>query len=313
MYAVSRINYLHSRYRRANKILNEDMLHTLGDGLAEIFRVVDGQEWRCLSEIEKCALGVFHFNLGRDMDIPFDALPSAKGGWRDGRHFAQELVEWTMRYEEEVCRFTPQSRSYVEVYVDSATARLPKFVGVLVRKMLGFELHGPMRESLGYDTNLMLYETTFTDTSHSIEAPGLLLKAVITVIQCSGKYALRYLALPRSAGRPAVQLDETPDADSGLYHFSHSMLKPWYVKPTFWTSWGPRAMFVRLLGGYVPGEERFKPQGYSPKTIGPDPQEGKGLNDMEETVNCLRASGAMAQCPFSFMRFSRRDAIGRRG
>lgn len=29
MQAVARMNYLHSRYRKAGKILNEDLLHTL--------------------------------------------------------------------------------------------------------------------------------------------------------------------------------------------------------------------------------------------------------------------------------------------
>lgn len=40
MKEVARMNYLHSRYRRAGQILDEDMLHTLGDSLAEISKVV---------------------------------------------------------------------------------------------------------------------------------------------------------------------------------------------------------------------------------------------------------------------------------
>ncbi|ODM19405.1 hypothetical protein SI65_04389 [Aspergillus cristatus] len=49
--AVARMNYLHDRYRHANKITDND-LHTLGDGLAEILNVVDREEWRKLTDVE---------------------------------------------------------------------------------------------------------------------------------------------------------------------------------------------------------------------------------------------------------------------
>lgn len=41
------------------------------------------------------ALGIFHKNLGEDMGIPFDVLPSKTEGWKDGLHFALELIRWT--------------------------------------------------------------------------------------------------------------------------------------------------------------------------------------------------------------------------
>lgn len=138
----------HARYRRANKILDPDLLHTLGDGLAEILRIVDGQEWRRLTDVERCAAGVFHKNLGEDMEIPFDGLPSNAEGWRDGVHFAMELRDWSIRYEEEVARPNAQSDQYVRVYVDSAVSSLPAFVGRALRKSLGAELDEIMRASL---------------------------------------------------------------------------------------------------------------------------------------------------------------------
>lgn len=57
--AISRMNYLHSRFRKAGKILGEDMLHTLGSAVVDIFRSVDENKWWVLSEIEKCAIGCF--------------------------------------------------------------------------------------------------------------------------------------------------------------------------------------------------------------------------------------------------------------
>ncbi|RYP11826.1 hypothetical protein DL767_011441 [Monosporascus sp. MG133] len=106
MNAVARMNYLHARYRKAGKILDEDLLHTLGDGALEIVHVIDSEEWRKLTDVEKCAVGIFHRNLGEDMEIPFTPLKSCETGWRDGLHFVAELIEWTREYEKQVAKPT---------------------------------------------------------------------------------------------------------------------------------------------------------------------------------------------------------------
>lgn len=141
----------HDRYRRANKITDNDLLHTLGDGLAEILNVVEREreEWRQLTDVEKCALGIFHKSLGEDMGIPLNPLPSKAEGWRDGLHFAVELRDWTVRYEEEVAKPTATNDQYVRVYVDSAVSSLPSFIRTTVRQMLGADLDNVMRTSLG--------------------------------------------------------------------------------------------------------------------------------------------------------------------
>lgn len=84
---------------QSKQILDPDMLHTLGSGLYEALRIVKQQEWCQLTTVEVCALCVFHKNLGEDMGIPFEALPSSQAGWRVGVHCAQELADWTIRYE----------------------------------------------------------------------------------------------------------------------------------------------------------------------------------------------------------------------
>lgn len=138
-YAPSSLAPQTRRYCKAGKITDKDLLHTLGDGLVEIFRVIAREEWRPLTRVERCAIGLFHKNLGEDMEIPFDPLPSGGDGdgWRSGEHFADELEAWTHRYEEEVCEPTKTNDQYVRVYVDSAFQRMPAFVGRTVRQMLG--------------------------------------------------------------------------------------------------------------------------------------------------------------------------------
>ncbi|KAJ5585885.1 hypothetical protein N7450_005672, partial [Penicillium hetheringtonii] len=282
MRAVARMNYLHDRYRRANKITDKDLLHTLGDGLAEILNVIEREEWRDLTDVERCAVGIFHKNLGEDMGIPFDPLPSNTAGWKDGLHFALELKEWTIRYEEEVAKPTTTSDQYVRIYVDSALSSLPSFARSLVRQMLGADLDDVMRASL------------------CLESPNLAFALVLSLIRNIRKLSLRYLALPRSETAAVKLVDEKPSPDTKLYNFGRKGLQPWYMKPTFWSKWGPGSWLVRGFGGKVPGSrgDRYHPQGYDLMTIGPEPQKGKGIEEMQTDIEVMKARG-VATCPFS--------------
>ncbi|CAG7962796.1 unnamed protein product [Penicillium nalgiovense] len=280
--AVARMNYLHARYRRANKITGNDLLHTLGDGLAEILNVVEREEWRKLTDVEKCALGIFHKNLGEDMGIPFDPLPSKIDGWKNGLHFAIELRDWTIQYEEEVAKPTATNDQYVRVYVDSALSSLPGFVRTSGRKMLGNDLDDVMRTSL------------------CLESPGPVLWFLLALIRETRKVYLRYLALPRSSSSAIKLVHDMPNPETHLYNFQRKTLQPWYVRPTFWSRWGLGALLVRALGGKVPGSrgDRYQPGGYDLMTIGPDPQKEHGAEEMRSDIEVIKARG-VATCPFS--------------
>ncbi|PQE21362.1 dephospho- kinase protein [Rutstroemia sp. NJR-2017a BBW] len=282
MQAVARMNYFHFRYRKAGKILDEDLLHTLGDGLLESLRVVDDQEWRKLTDVEKCAIGIFHKNLGEDMEIPYAPLPSSQMGWVNGLHFATELRDWTIQYEAAVAKPVATNDQYVRVYVDSATSALPKAITHVLRKALGSELDDTMRTSL------------------CLEAPGPILKPALEAFTNIRKLGLRHLSLPRPSFLAVKAVEDDANPLSGLYNFNYLGLRPWYVKPTFWRSWGPVALLLGILGGRAPGTggDKYYPQGYDLKTIGPKPQEGKGLDEMRTTIEFLKARGSV-NCPFS--------------
>ncbi len=116
--------------------------------VVEIFNIVDRSEWRKLSAVEKCAVGIFHKILGEDMLIPYSPLPSSAQGWTDGLHFANELYDWTIQYEELVAKPVPTGDQYVRVYVDGATAALPAPFTSFLRKVVAFDLDETMRISL---------------------------------------------------------------------------------------------------------------------------------------------------------------------
>ena len=81
------------------------------------------------------------------MHIPYDLLPS-NYEWRDGLHFANELVAWVRDYEKRVCRPTESSRLYVASFVDSAVDRLPSFLSRNFKAALAADLDEEMRRSL---------------------------------------------------------------------------------------------------------------------------------------------------------------------
>lgn len=281
MQAVARMNYLHSRYRQAGKILDEDLLHTLGSGVVEIFRVVDTEEWRKLSDVEKCAIGIFHRNLGEDMGIPFSQLPSFASGWENGLHFAQELNDWTILYEKQVAEPRPTNDAYVRVYVDSATKSLPQAITILTRKLVAAELDSTMRTSL------------------CLESPGLILTTSISTYKWIRKLFLRHFCLPRPSALAVKAVDDRPNPASGLYNFQQLSMRPWYVQPTFQTQWSLSALVLRLFGGKVPrgSETKYHPEGYDLMTIGPERNVGKGLDEMGTVIDYMKARG-LVECPF---------------
>jgi hypothetical protein len=146
---IARMNHLHSRYRKAGKILDEDLLHTLGSAVVDIIRSVDGNEWRRLTDVEKCAIGVFHKALGDAMEIPFTLLPSCKNGWTDGAHFARELIDWTLAYEREVAKPTQTTKVIGGRLIDLAKFNLPGPLKPVIERVISAKLDKHMRESMG--------------------------------------------------------------------------------------------------------------------------------------------------------------------
>lgn len=55
--AIARMNYIHSRYQKAGKISNDDLLYTLSVFITEPISWVRKFEWRPMSDMEICAVG----------------------------------------------------------------------------------------------------------------------------------------------------------------------------------------------------------------------------------------------------------------
>lgn len=89
------------------------------------------------------------------------------------------------------------------------------------------------------------------------------------------------------------------DKKTCRYYLPTYLAHPYYVKPTFYSRWGPAAIYSRLIGGRLPGDEgtKYHPDGYLIPEVGPDSQRGKGKEYMDMTKE--RVSQARG-CPMAF-------------
>lgn len=97
--SIARTRWVHSSYRASGKILEDDMLYTLGLFAVQPVRFINKYEWRQLTDLEKCAIGTFWKSVGDGLEISYDALPSGKTGFRDGLHWLEEIAAWSDDYE----------------------------------------------------------------------------------------------------------------------------------------------------------------------------------------------------------------------
>lgn len=133
---------------------------------------------------------------------------------------------------------------------------------------------------------------------NSIEPPGPVLSWLLQAITTLRIYALRYVCLPRPTWLAVRMVSNDADPASGFYNFHHSGFRPWYIKPSFWSKWSPGSLLLQAVGGKSPGDEKYQSQGYNLETIGPQPQQGKGIEEMRSNVEYMQRS-VYNRCPFS--------------
>ncbi|KIV88347.1 hypothetical protein PV10_08038 [Exophiala mesophila] len=280
--AFARLNYLHGHYIRQGKISNDDMLYTLALFMNQPVEWVNRFEWRQFTDLEICAMGVFHKYMGESMQINFDVLPSAKSGWKDGLHFYRELNTWFKDYEKEY--MVPDVTNY-EVAVktrDLLICNAPTFAHSVLQKMVSAPLDDRLREAIMFDKAPPAYTASLNGF--------MTLRRVL----------LRYLALPRPWFMEDTIMTEKPDKAGRRYIVTWDT-KPVYVKPTLWNRWGPGALMSRVLGIAVPGDAGTHPEGFVVDDVGPSVFVGKGRAEARETVKHLETKANIG-CPFAMQK-----------
>ncbi|KAF3480136.1 uncharacterized protein GIQ15_05483 [Arthroderma uncinatum] len=278
--AIARMNYLHHTYRKAGKVLDDDMLYTLSLFALEPTRFVNRYDWREVSELERCAVGTFWKSIGDCMEIKYDKLPSAATGFRDGLHWLEEIEAWSRKYEIEYMVPDKHNHQTANETVALLLYNAPSFIHPIMWKGVIFLLEDRLRVAMMYERPEWIYRFIFSN------------------ILVARQFVARHLMLPRPYCLRVTRHTEAFDEAA-----PHSLLvwdnAPYYVKPTLWNRWGPETMYSRMLGRPVPGDDgdKYFPGGFNPPDVGPQRFLGKGKEYHEQTKKRLQVERT-GQCPF---------------
>ncbi|KAL2872009.1 uncharacterized protein BJX67DRAFT_341256 [Aspergillus lucknowensis] len=279
--ALARTRFLHSGYRSAGTIREEDMLYTLGLFAVQPVRFINKYEWRELTELEKCAIGTFWKSLGEGLEISYDPLPSGKTGFRDGLHWLEEIMAWSDAYEEKCMVPDANNREVADQTTAVLVYLVPRPFQHVGLKFVSFMMDDRLRKAMLYDVPPASYARFFS------------------FILSARRFAMRYLALPRPYILRHTTFTEHQTENEQIFMTQWDGA-PYYVKPTIWNRWGPAAWYTWALGRPLPGDEgdKYYPNGYRIAEVGPKHFEGKGRQFQKDAVDHLRISRT-GGCPFA--------------
>ena len=161
--AFARINYLHDRWRSKGKISDEDMVYTLSLFALEPMRWVKKYEWRELSEMEVCALGVLWKFWGESLKVPFQLLPGVAGGWKDGLAWIEELDVWSRAYEERYMVPAESNGKLAEATLKIINWKMPTVMQGFGTNLFATIMEKRLREAMLYVPIPTLLITPFID------------------------------------------------------------------------------------------------------------------------------------------------------
>ncbi|KAL8817320.1 MAG: hypothetical protein Q9223_003828 [Gallowayella weberi] len=280
--AITRINYLHDRWRgkgNGKGIKDEDMLYTLSLFALEPLKWVKIYEWRELSMVEICAVGTLWKHLGDSLKVPFRFLPGSEKGWKNGIEWLEELRVWSEGYEGRYMVPDKDNAALADATMKIILWKVPRWMHGFGKRMFATVMEGispRLRKAMLIPNAPLYYHSTFS--------------ALMTL----RKLFLRYLSLPRY--RHLTRRPTLSPANDGRLHLPRVRVYPWYIRPTFKKRWGPSALLARLRGDVLPGDDaKFMPGGFATTDLGPMGLMGKGYEEMAEDAERLVGIGG---CPF---------------
>jgi hypothetical protein len=115
------------------------------------------------------------------------------------------------------------------------------------------------------------------------------------------KFIVRHLCLPRPYFLRRRHLLDHPNPKTGRYNVARWRVHPWYARPSsFKNLWGI-GNWLRWMRGSPPlplPSEKFLPEGYKIREVGPPQFTGKGGEEMDEIEETLKGR-RLDVCPFA--------------
>ncbi|KAI9652995.1 MAG: hypothetical protein M1821_007748 [Bathelium mastoideum] len=270
IHAIARINYLHNRHRRREKISDEDMLYTLSLFALEPMRWVERHEWRELTDVEKCALGKMWQVLGEALEVKYDLLAGSKNGWESGLEWLQDLDKWSLEYEKVNLVPAETNKKAADATIFLITWTLPSVLKNMSQSMVAVCLDDRLRAAMLLPDPPRQYFTAF--------------QSFVSL----RKFILRYLSFPRIKPKKRLAVPAEKSTDTNKRSASTRLqprkyrIYPWYIVPSFSNRYGLSAWVKRFKGKTLPGDDgdKYFPQGFVASELGPTMLRGTGEEEM---------------------------------
>jgi len=222
--SVSRLNQIHGHYIKKGLILNDDMLYTLALAMREPCSWIDRYEWRSLTDLERCAMGLYHQHWGQMMHIDFSALPEIHGSekQRNGLQFFGDLCTRIDKYEE---KYLVPAASNHTLAVSTAALLLhsfPLLLQLVLTRVMTAAMDDRLREAIISDKASLVYSL------------------LLYTCMLARRVYVRHGALPRFFSATALV---SPSGRGGALHFNSYGLVPIYVKPPWRNCLGAIALY----------------------------------------------------------------------
>ncbi|KAL1604661.1 hypothetical protein SLS59_003856 [Nothophoma quercina] len=279
--AIARMNYLHGRYQKANKISNDDLLYTLSLFVLEVERWVRLYEWRVLTPMEICAFGTHWKVVGDAMGIDYSVLRCGPHSFKDGLEFFEDIKEWANDYETEYMVPNKYNHQLAEETIRILLANVPDTLKPYGQDVVTALMDDRLRHAMLYN-----------------DPPPMYLK-IVKFIFGVRKFVSRNLLPPRPYALRIRPVTDEPDPKTGRYFMTEYESEPWYIKPTFLARNSPLAWVRWAVGKPYPNGKDYKCEGYKIFEVGPKKLEGHGIDECEATRDRLLASDR-GRCPFAF-------------
>jgi hypothetical protein len=245
------------------------MLYTLSLFALEPTRWIRKYEWRTLTDMESCAVGMYWRTLGERLGVRYEGLK----GEMDGLEWLEEVERWSRRYEEEVIRPVESNKLLAGRAVDILLFTVPRWARGVANKFVASLLDERLRIAMGYVPvpHRPLREETDACSMHRFSTPPPLYPRLLHFLLALRKLTIRHLFPPRPLFLRFRFIPDAPDPKTGRFSAVRYRAHPWYIKPTFWARWGVQAWWTWAVGGVAPGDEggRYFPQGYLVEEMGP--------------------------------------------
>ena len=145
--AISRMNYLHSRYIKAGQISNADLLYTLSVFVAEPISWIERYEWRSLTDMEIAAIGTFWKSIGDAMEITYKGY-LLRDSWKDGIEFYEDIKTWAHQYEIKHMVPAQANKKTADELVPLLLFYTPLFMRPFLTQVVGVMMGERLRDSM---------------------------------------------------------------------------------------------------------------------------------------------------------------------